>query len=285
MFFPYLSQPFTQKLFHIVGQGTDKSAAHWLWPVQEPAAPWLPGLKPHHPTHHWDVQIAGIVQIQAVLGTSKKRREFCKRNTIKITCREIICCRQWYESWLLDFLSGLQGNYRSNRRLWRFHPEVCLSRHLNHLPTHSRGKLSLALQWIYHYCCSDETTLSTIFRGIANNHADNFRLISCRENLWLLFWSPLSARFNISTGDSLRVAWSVERECREQLDSPKQLEIWRTGGLRPRLQPRRVHQDKENHREDWPWICCWYHGIVHLKWLALGIWKLKQRTQSLKIDG
>ena len=27
-FFPYLSQPFTLKLFHIVGQGTNKPAAH-----------------------------------------------------------------------------------------------------------------------------------------------------------------------------------------------------------------------------------------------------------------
>ena len=45
----------------------------------------------------------------------------------------------------------------------------------------------VALQLIYHYCCSDETLLSTIFRGIANNHADKFRLTHAEKTYGYYF--------------------------------------------------------------------------------------------------
>ena len=66
------------------------------------------------------------------------------------------------------------------------------------------------------------------------------------------------------TGDSLWVTWSFQRTRGREMDIAEQLEVRRTSRLCLGLQSGRIHQNQENHRENWPGIGRPNNGLSNL---------------------
>ena len=69
-------------------------------------------------------------------------------------------------------------------------------------------------------------------------------------------------------GNVVRVARPCRRECCEPVDQQERMEGHRNW-IRPHLQSRGKHQDKEDHRKDRPRVGRGHHGFVFLEETSL----------------